>query len=192
MHKVMTFLFTLLFLLPLSGQAIEIEGVKLPEVIQLEHKTMLLNGAGIRTKFFFDIYVAGLYLEQRSSSAHKIIHSNTSRRFSMDILYDEVARERLTNGWEQGFRKNQPDEKMRALHERLDRFNALFVTAHKGDRIVFDFLSDGSTRVQINGITKGAISGTDFQQALLETSKGDSCNLFLFGDFFQIKRFDTI
>jgi hypothetical protein len=85
----------------------------------------------------------------------------------MDFLYGKVTQEKLTTGWNQGFKKNQPDKKMRALRKRLDRFNSFFITAHKGDRIMFDFLSDGRTRVQINGSIKGVISGADFQQALL-------------------------
>jgi hypothetical protein len=167
MHKILAFFFTALLLLPGLSRAVEIEGISLPESVQLENKTLQLNGAGMRTKFFFDIYVAGLYLEQRSSSADEIINSNTSRRLTMDFLYGEVSQKKLTKGWNHGFKKNQPDKKMRALRKRLDRFNKFFITAHKGDRIVFDFLSNGRTRVQTNGNINGIISGADFQQALL-------------------------
>jgi hypothetical protein len=56
---------------------------------------------------------------------------------------------------------------MQKLKDRLASFNALFVTSHRGDSIVFDFLSDGSTHVSFNGSEKGVIEGADFQQALL-------------------------
>ncbi len=158
---------TSLLLLSALAQAVEIEGVKLPDSIQLQGKTLQLNGAGVRTKFFFDIYVGGLYLEQASSSVKAILADTGNKRISMDILYGEVDKEKLTDGWEAGFEKNQNSKRMESLKNRLDRFNALFVTAHRGDSITFDFLSDGSTHVSFNGSEKGAIEGADFQQALL-------------------------
>jgi hypothetical protein len=166
MKLISAFIFFTLLLPGLSGAA-EVEGVSLPEMIQLEDKSLQLNGAGIRTKYFFNIYVSGLYLEKPSSSAKEIIASTGSKRLTMDFLYDEVSEEKLTGGWELGFKKNQPKKMMAALREHLDRFNTFFVTAHKGDSYVFDFLSDGSTHVQANGKDKGSIKGADFQQALL-------------------------
>lgn len=157
----------LLLLLPLSSRAVEIEGVSLPDSVQLENKTLQLNGAGIRTKFFFDIYVAGLYLEAKSSQVETIISSNTTKRITMDILYDEVTKEKLTGGWNEGFNNNQSAQQMQALQERLDLFNSFFNTAHKGDRIAFDLLSTGDTQITINGKQAGTIEGSDFQQALV-------------------------
>ena len=159
--------FSTLFLLPGLCKAIEIEGVSIPESAQVENRTLHLNGAGVRTKFFFDIYLASLYLEQPSSSANEIINSKTTKRLTMDILYDEVTKEKLATGWEQGFRKNQSKEQMQALRGRLDRFNGFFVTVHKGNQITLDFHSDTTIHVRINGNNTGIISGSDFQQALL-------------------------
>lgn len=173
MKPVGALLFGTLLLLPAYTPATEIEGIPLPDTIQLESKILHLNGAGIRNKFFFDIYVAALYLEQRSASADEIIGSNTSKRLTMNFLYDEVTKEKLTDGWEEGFKKNQPKEKMRALRERLDRFNTFFETVHKGGRIGFDFLSNGSTHLRINGSKVAVISGVDFQQALLAVWLGE-------------------
>ena len=167
MKKTCALFITILFLLPGSGLAIEVERVSLPDAVQMESRSLKLNGVGVRTKFFFDIYVAALYLEQRSSSADEIINSKTSKRLTMNFLYDEVSKEKLTDGWEVGFKKNQPEEKMLVLRERLDRFNTFFETVHKGGRVGFDFISNGSTYVRINGSKVGIISGTDFQQALL-------------------------
>ncbi|GAV21369.1 chalcone-flavanone isomerase [Mariprofundus micogutta] len=166
-------LLSILLLLPISSQAVEIEGVSLPDSINLENKTLLLNGAGIRSKFFFDIYVAGLYLEAKSSSADEIISNNTVKRISMDFLYDEVTKEKLTDGWNTGFSKNQSKPQMQALQERLDQFNSYFSSAHKGDRIIFDFLGNGATQVTINDKLAGTVEGADFQQALVAVWLGN-------------------
>jgi len=158
---------TVLLLLPLYAQAIEIEGVTLPDTIQLQGKTLQLNGAGIRTKFFFDIYVGGLYLQQHASSAKAVLDDHGVKRVTMNFLYGKVDKEKLTDGWEEGFEKNQSHQQMQALAERLARFNALFTDVRRGDAVVFDFLADGSTHVSFNGKEKGVINGADFQQALL-------------------------
>jgi len=158
---------TTLLLLPALSRVVEIEGVALPDTIQLQGKTLQLNGAGIRTKFFFDIYVGGLYLEQHVSSAKAVLGDTGNKRITMDFLYGEVDKEKLTDGWDEGFDKNQSDERMQKLKDRLASFNALFTNAHRGDSVVFDLLDDGNTHVSFNGNEKGVIEGSDFQQALL-------------------------
>jgi len=167
MKSVRLLIITALFLLPALSPAAEIEGVTLPDTIQLQGKTLQLNGAGIRTKFFFDIYVGGLYLEQPISSARDILADNGNKRITMDFLYGEVDRDKLTDGWNEGFEKNQSDDRMQKLKDRLASFNALFTTAHRGDSVIFDLLDDGTTHINFNGSEKGIIEGSDFQQALL-------------------------
>lgn len=156
-----------LLMLPALSQAVEIEGITLPDTIELGGKKLQLNGAGIRTKFFFDIYVGGLYLEQHASSAKAVLTDTGNKRITMNFLYGEVDQEKLTDGWNEGFEKNQSRKDMQKLQDRLTRFNALFTTAHRGDSVEFDLLSDGSTHVSFNGSEKGVLEGVDFQQALL-------------------------
>jgi len=167
MTQLRLLLLSVLMLMPLYAQATEIEGVTLPDTIQLQGKTLQLNGAGIRTKFFFDIYVGGLYLEQHVSSARAVFDDRGVKRVTMNFLYGKVDKEKLTDGWQEGFEKNQSHQQMQALGKRLGQFNALFTDARRGDAVVFDFLTDGTTHVSINGKEKGVISGADFQQALL-------------------------
>jgi len=167
MKQIRLLFLTTLLMLPALCQAVEIEGVTLPDTIQLEGKTLQLNGAGIRTKFFFDIYVGGLYLEHHATNAKAVLADTGAKRITMNFLYGEVDKEKLTDGWQEGFEKNQTRKHMKSLNNRLNQFNALFTTSRRGDSTAFDFLSDGSTHVSFNGNEKGVIAGTDFQQALL-------------------------
>jgi hypothetical protein len=151
---------------------VEVEGISVPDKVRVEGKELVLNGAGVRSKFFFDIYVGALYLSERATSAEQAVNARGPKRLSMSFLYDEVSREKLVDGWIEGFEKNQPKTLMEKLKGRLDQFNGMFMTAHKGDLFVFDFLEDGSTVVTLKGKTAGAISGADFQRALLEVWLG--------------------
>ena len=147
--------------------AAEIEGVHIPDQAVVEGKPLQLNGAGVRTKFFFNIYVGALYLPQTTTSAEEAIKGLPPKRVSMYIIYDKVEREKLVGGWVAGFEKNQSKEALASLKQRLDQFNAMFDDAARGEVMTFDFLTDGTTLVTIRGNEVGRIAGADFQQALL-------------------------
>lgn len=168
--KYIPLLFVMLSVTPVWG--VEIEGVSLPDSAEVAGETLNLNGAGVRTKFFFDIYVAALYLSERATSAEQAVNSTGPKRLSMSFLYDEVSREKLVQGWIDGFEKNQSGDSLARLKARLDQFNAMFSDAHKGELFTFDFLRDGSTVVTLKGKAAGAIPGSDFQRALLEVWLG--------------------
>ncbi len=162
-----------LFLLLPSAWAADIDGVSVPDQVVLQGEKLALNGAGMRTKFFFDIYVGALYLEKPVSHAAAVLAKPSPARVSMVIVYSEVDKGKLIKGWTSGFKKNQSKASFGALEERLAVFNQMFVDLEKGDRINFDFLTSGQTRVVIKGKQVGSIEGVDFQQALLAVWLGD-------------------
>lgn len=149
------------------ARAMEVEGVHVADTVQLEGRTLLLNGAGIRTKFFFDIYIGALYLNNRTTEAEQVINEKGTKRVWMHFLYDEVSKEKLVKGWVSGFENNTKKVDMAALQTRLNKFNGFFSDMKKGDNVVYDFLRSGTTNVTINGKSAGSIEGVDFQQALL-------------------------
>lgn len=172
--KYISLLFAMLLglLITTPAWAVEVEGVMVPESAQVDGKSLTLNGAGVRTKFFFDIYVGALYLSERATSSEQVVNAKGPKRLTMSFLYDEVSSEKLVDGWIEGFEKNQSKALMEKLKARLDQFNSMFSDAHKGDLISFDFLQDGSTVVTLKGKTAGVIDGADFQRALLEVWLG--------------------
>ena len=156
-----------LFLLLSSAWAVDVEGVSIPGQIVMEGKTLELNGAGVRTKFFFDIYVGALYLVSPANHAEAVLEKPSPARVSMDILYSEVNKEKLIKGWTSGFKKNQSKASFAALKERLNVFNGMFTDLKEGDHLYFDFLTNGETHVVIKSRAVGSIKGIDFQRALL-------------------------
>jgi len=156
-----------------SALAAEVEGITVPEQVVVVGKTLHLNGAGVRTKFFFDIYVGALYLPNKATTVEQVLKSAGPKRLTMTFLYDEVSREKLVDGWVEGFEKNQPKAKQTTLKDRLNQFNGMFIDAHKGDLFAFDFLKNGDTVVTLKGKKAGFITGADFQYALLEVWLGN-------------------
>lgn len=167
----------LLLLLSIQAvQAAEVAGVTLPEQITIpgETQTLYLNGAGIRQKFFFDIYVASLYVTAKDDDPQRLIDADAPKRVQMDVLYRKVERDKFIEGWNEGFEANQSPRELQALHDRLQRFNGFFETLLKGDRVTLDYLPGQGTSVTIKGVEKGVIPGRDFNQALLRVWLGDA------------------
>ncbi len=144
-----------------------VEGVSLPETISLEGRELVLNGAGVREKFFFDIYVAALYLPAKSKDAPSILAADQPWRMSMDFLYSKVDRKKLDKGWDEGFEANVAPGQLPSLRERLQQFKNMFVTLSKGDTVLLDYLPGEGVRVVVKGVEQGVIPGADFARALL-------------------------
>ncbi len=163
----------LLLFLPGNGYAQDVAGVNVPEQIMLANTPLKLNGAGIRDKFFFDIYVGALYLPQKTKDAETAINMDGPKRILMHFLYKEVKKEKLVEGWDDGFENNHTREQFEALKTKLEAFNKLFVTVKRSDRIELDYLPETGTQVSINDQIKGNIPGDEFYPALLRVWLGE-------------------
>lgn len=167
-----TFLALLMFNMGMA-QAKDISGLTLTEQLQLAGQTLTLNGAGIRSKFVFDIYIGALYLKLTTNDPQQAINMPGPKRVLMHFLYDEVEKQKLTDGWTEGFENNLTQQEFLKLKPRLDNFNSLFVTVKKGDEILLDYEPDKGTSVIINKQLTGTIKGEDFNRALLKIWLGD-------------------
>jgi len=160
---------------PLTVQAGELAGVTLDDTIRIGEETVELAGMGIRTKTFLKIkvYVAGLYMKDRSSDPAQIIGSDQAKAVVMSFLYKEVEGEKLQESWRDGFEANTPSAGPE-LKKRMDQFVSLFSTsAMKGDKYVFAYEPGSGTTVNLKGEIKATIPGADFASALMAIWFGD-------------------
>ncbi len=156
-------------LLSSSAGAKNVAGVDIPESVTLENGALVkLNGAGIRSKFFFKIYAAGLYLTALSSKPEQIYSMPGGKRIFMQFIYDGVSKEKLVDGWNNGFEKNLSKTQLNNLSEEIEQFNNVFTEAKKNDQIVLDFIPEVGTEVRINNTLKVSIKGSEFYSALLK------------------------
>ncbi len=156
-------------------QAIEIADIEIAPQVSIAglDKPLLLNGAGIRYKFFFKVYIGALYLAQKQNSPKAILESDGPNRVLMHFIYDEVSQEKLTDAWLEGFENNTEKAQMEALKDRLAKFNRLFTTVHAGDVVLLDYVPGKGTTVNVKGVEKGVIKGADFNRALLAVWLGE-------------------
>ena len=169
----------ILFLLCLttSAHAFELAGAKLDDKVQVaEKQELLLNGAGIRTRLFFRIYVAGLYLGEKKQTAEAVLADSGAKRIALHVVIGEVAPDHFLDGFRKGIEKNHTAQEVSALRERMQAFDKMFEpvkSVKKGDEIDFDWLPGTGTRISMNSAELGRINGEDFYHALLKIWLGD-------------------
>ncbi len=175
MRKLTTSLLLGLCIVNVQLFAAEIKGVTVTETVSIPtvDKKLVLNGAGIRKKFFVSVYIGALYLVEKSNSAEKIVAMEQPKRVMMHFLYDKVEAKKLHDAWREGFQDNVSESDFNKLQERLEKFNSYFGDAVKGDEVTLDYLPGTGTRVSVNSEVKGTILGADFNRALLKVWLGE-------------------
>lgn len=167
MHKKIVVLLLGLFLV-VSVEAKEIKGVEIQNTVTSHSgKTLVLNGAGVRSKFFFSIYVAALYVEHASSDAEELIKQAGEKKLLMHFVYDEVDKDKLNSGWVEGFNKNLDAAKLSSLKQDINKFTTFFGDMKKDDTIWLNQLASGATSIVINNKIAGEIANPVFYPALL-------------------------
>ncbi len=159
-----------------QAQAIELEGVKFEPTAQVGGAALQLNGAGLRTRAIFKVYVAGLYVPQKSADASALLAQKGPRRISITMLRS-VDADSFSGALNDGLRANHTEVQMAGFKVQLDTLNANLKAvgeAKKGDVIHFEYLPDAGTRVTVNGQARGnPIPGEDFFTAVLRIWIGD-------------------
>ncbi len=162
--------------IPLGAQAAEVAGVKLAERARLGTCDLVLNGAGLRKRLFFRVYVASLYLPERRSSPADVLALAGPKRVTITLMRKLSAQE-LVDALNEGIRENSSPEEQQALKGRVDELTATMRSLRqgkKGDVITVDWLPNAGTLVLVNGEPKGMpIPGDDVYRALLKVWLGD-------------------
>ena len=110
------------------SEAGQLGDVSLPDKVTLEGSDveLQLNGMGYRTKFVFKIYIAALYTESSVNSRDAVQSLKGPKRVIMHMVFDEVEREKIIDGWNDGFEENNSNEHLEKLQARIDVFYSYF------------------------------------------------------------------
>ncbi len=168
-------LITCTLLLALPAVAAEVEGVRLDDKTQVESRDLVLNGAGLRKRFVFNVYVIGLYLVEKKADAAAAIALAGPKRASIHMLRD-VGADTFTEALVEGLRANHSEADYRALEPRVNELAAIMAEikeAKKGMTIALDW-TGSATRLVVDAKPAGKpIAGEDFYRALLRIWLGD-------------------
>jgi hypothetical protein len=158
----------LLWLAPAPpAAAAALAGVTLPDKVDAGGQALVLNGIGLRKKFFVKVYVGGLYLPAKERSPAKILGADTARRMVFHFLYG-VSAKQMCDAWQDGLADNTPG----ATAEVKAGFKTLcgyMEEIPKGNEMVLTYLPGQGTRVEVDGKAKGTIPGKPTADAIAAT-----------------------
>lgn len=162
----------ILFLLCFPAFAAEVAGVKFPDADQ----QLLLNGAGLRKRAFFEVYAIGLYLSEKKAAAADAIGATGPKRVAIHMLRD-VSADQFGGALTDGMKDNISEAEMKAFEPRIRQLSSAMNSmgeAKKGMRITLDWVPAAGTQVTVDGKPSGAtIPGEDFYRALLKIWLGE-------------------
>lgn len=147
-----------------QAETAERDGVTLPTQVTAGGHELVLNGLGLRKKLVFKVYVAGLYLPERSSDPAAILAADQPRRVVLQFLRG-VSEDQMCDAMYDGLKRNTPDHTP-GLKAKFDEFCAMMEPIEKGEQFVFTYLPGTGTTIEAKGATKGVIEGKDFADAL--------------------------
>ena len=150
--------------------AADVAGVRVPGTVTAEGKTLKLNGAGLRKKFLFKVYVAALYVETPSRDGAAVISSSEVKRMRLSVLRS-LKGSQVSEAISEGFSRNSKDQ-MPRLQDRLKKLEAMIPDVKEGDDIAFTWVGDKGTEVTVRGTDRGTIEGRDFADALFSVWLG--------------------
>jgi chalcone isomerase-like protein len=161
---------SLLMLAASGAPAAEVAGVPVPETVSVEGKTLKLNGAGLRKKLLFKVYVAALYVETPSKDGAAVISSSEVKRVRLSILRS-LKGSQVSEAISEGFERNSRDQ-LPKLDARLKKLASMIPDVKEGDEIAFTWVPDKGIQIAVRGTDRGTIEGRDFGDALLSVWLG--------------------
>lgn len=160
-----------------QASALEIAGAKIDDSTQVENQALKLNGAGIRYKVFFKVYIAALYLKDNKTTTPEVLALPGAKRVSLTILRD-LRSEDLGQRFIDGIRKNADMAERTRLVDSMLAFGQMFSLVpdmKKGDVINIDWIPGTGAVGQFNGKRIGStIADPNFYNALLKIWIGNS------------------
>jgi hypothetical protein len=149
---------------PASALAADVGGVKVPDTMTVDGKELKLNGAGIRKKAIFKVYVAGLYVENPAKDASALLSSSQAKSMHLWMLRD-IKGANVSGAIADGFQLNSKAA-LPQLQPRLDQLAKMIPDLKEGEQMSLSWVPDKGTVVNVRGTDVGTIEGRDFADAL--------------------------
>ena len=162
--------------LGVSAGASEVGGVKLEPAVRVANQDLKLNGAGIRYRAVFRVYVGALYLPQKSRNVQEILAMPGPRRVTL-VMLREINNEELGRAFIAGINQNSDRNEKAKIIPQLQAFGEVFASVpelKKGDTLTTDWIPGQGTVVHLNGRrVSEVIPGIEFYNALLRIWLGE-------------------
>ena len=144
----------------------EIGGINMPETLNVGETTLVLNGAGIRSKYFIKLYVGGLYLQSKTKDANKVLNADEPMAMRLHIISSMITSEKMEESTREGF-ENSMGGNTDALKGEIEMFIEIFKKEIKdGDTFNMVYIPGKGLEVYKNDKLETTINNPKFKKAL--------------------------
>jgi hypothetical protein len=160
-------------LVALPAWSAEVAGVRIDDKTTVGGRELVLNGAGIRTRAVFKVYVGSLYLPAKASDLAGVL-AKSPRRVQLNLLRN-LSSDQIVDAIVDGMKESNSEADVAAVKAQTGEFVSIMKSLgdlKEGNAITFDYV-DGATQIGFNGAAKGSIPGEAFNQALTRIWVGD-------------------
>lgn len=157
------------------ARALNVEGVQVDDRATVGNRSLLLNGAGVRRFWLFDMYVAALYVPEPITNAAGVLDRDIPKEVSITLLH-EVSADNNVDLLTRGLEANNSPQTLNAIRDDMQRFLGLVRqtgTFPKGSVIHLDYLPGTGTEVWLNHRRLGSFAGEVFSRAIFAIWLGD-------------------
>ncbi|WP_217542459.1 chalcone isomerase family protein [Vibrio metschnikovii] len=158
----------------ISSLARNISGVEVLETIQAKNFSLNLNGAGVRSKVFMDLYVGSLFTEQPTQSSQLLINGDYPSAIRLNITSGMITASKLTEALNEGFQLATNGNTAMIDESINDFIEATFrEEVKKGDQFTFVSAPNDGLYSYKNEILLDYRNDDAFRKALLSVWLGD-------------------
>jgi hypothetical protein len=156
--------------------ALEAGGIRFEDKVSVGGTELVANGAGVRTKFVFDVYAMTLYLPAKAATTEAALAAKAPRRVALQLMRDVKATD-FVDALKAGMQANLSEAEFAALKPQVQQFSDIIAAGgevKKGTQVSIDDVPGAGTRVSIGGQPQGKdIAGEAFYNALLKIWLGE-------------------
>jgi len=171
MHQTLRFYFVValigtLTVFSTSAFAKKVSGFEVPDTLDVAGQTLILNGAGKRTKAIIKVYVASLYLAEANSDASSIVAADEPMAIQLNIASGFLSKDKMKAALIDGFNKSTGGNTT-PIQDGIDQLLALMdEKISKRDVYILAYDPANGTQVTKNGTVVGTVAGLELKQAL--------------------------
>ena len=136
---------------------VEVGGIKIEDVQDVQGSKLQLNGAGVRYKAVFKVYAAGLYVGKKVATPEELLAAPGLKRMSITLLR-EIDSNELGKAFTKGFEENSPKSEMSKLIPGLIKMGQIFSDQKKmmaGENFTIDWIPGTGTIITVKGKQQG-------------------------------------
>lgn len=140
-------------------------GISMPDTKTIDGTTLKLNGMGIReaTMFSVNVYVAGLYVENKSDNGSQLASADGKKHLVLRFVRG-VGKSKIVDAYRESFNNLSGG----GMSSKIEKLLGWMSAVENGDKQVYTYIPGEGLTVKVKGSTKGTIEGSDFAETFFK------------------------